>query len=338
LSDDSLENWKQNRLTERQRYIQTVHLTLGLKHYLANHAKQCHFLSAEPIFHTAKGSEIKPDVVLQYDPNSGALGEIKTSVPFQDSNLLQTLKQLEKYGQPITGWDTSNRTVQYHDVILFCDILDINRILPKIREWLENGKLKIMENFVVCEWGIVQSPKIGDTLLVRKRLGDARCNELNSILDEDMKVDLRTLTIDYEQCRFTRKEPPVEYTMEQMWLYIFTKMTEKFEAFETSIGETLDIAYEYYIPWSNIKGEYSQVRETWIKKAMKAFCSIGLAEQDPTDKNKYKILRDKEIEKDFVTYIIERLFRIEGKGKLKQEVEPSKEQKSIVDFPHAFDK
>jgi hypothetical protein len=331
LSDDELENWKQRRLTERARYYQTVWLTLGLKHYLENNAKQCRFLSAEPIFHTEKGSEIQPDVVLQYD-SSGALCEIKTSFPFPDGYLLETLKQLEKYGQPITGWDTTDRTVQHHDVILFCDILDINRVLPRIKEWLDNGQLKISENLVVCEWGIVQSPKIGDTLLVRKRLGDIRCNELDSLLNEDLKIDLQTLTVAYEKCRFTRKEPPVEYTMEQMWLHIFTKMTEKFEAFETSIGETLNIAYEYYIPWSNIEGEYSQIRETWIKKAMKAFCSIGLAKQDPNDENKYKVFRDKEIDKDFTTYIIERLFRKSEKEKLKQETEPDKEQKTIGDF------
>jgi hypothetical protein len=327
-----LENCKQRRLTERARYIQTVLLTLGVKHYLENHAKQCRFLSAEPIFRTDKDSEIQPDMVLQYDSSSGALCEIKTSFPFQDSQLLETLKQLEKYGQTVIGWGTSDGTVRYHDVILFCDILDISKVLSKIREWLDNGQLKISENLVVCEWGIVQSPKMGDTLLIRKRLGDVRCKELSSLLNEDLEIDLQTLTVAYEKCRFTRKEPPVEYTMEQVWLYIFTKMTEKFETFETSIRATLDVAYDYYIPWSNIKGEYSQIRERWIKKAMKAFCDINLAEQDLNDQNKYKVFREKEIGKDFLSYIIERLCRKAEMSKLKQTTELDKEQKTIGDF------
>jgi len=332
LSDEELENCKQRRLVERERYIQTVWLTLGLKHYLDSHAKQCRFLSAEPIFHTDKGLEIRPDVVLQYDSDSGALCEIKTSFPFQDNFLLEALKQLEKYGQSAIGWDTNDRTVENHDVILFCDILDINRVLPKIKEWLDNGQLKISENLVICEWGIVQSAKFGDTLLVRKRQGDARCKELNSLFSEDLKIDLQNLIVEYEKCRFTRKEPPVEYTMEQIWLYIFTKITEKFEAFEISINDILEIAYEYYIPWSNIKGEYSQVRETWIKKAMKAFCSIDLAKQNPDDKDKYKVFRDKEIDKDFLVYIIERLCRKMEESKLKQTIEPNKEQRTMEDF------
>lgn len=332
MSDREFEDCKQRRLIERQRYIQTVWLTLGLRHYLETRAKQCRFVSAEPIFHTEQGSEIRPDVVLQYDSNSGALCEIKTSFPIPDSLLLETLKQLEKYGQPVIGWGTNDLTVQHHDVMLFCDILDINRILPKIREWLDNGQLKIPENLVVCEWGIVQSPKIGDVILVRKRWGNARSEELNSLFNEDWVIDLRTLIIAYEKCRFTRKEPPVEYTMEQIWLYIFTKKTEKFEAFETSIEETLSIAYEYYLPWSNIRGEFSQVRETWIKKAMKAFCSIELAKQVTDDQSKYKVFRDKEIDKDFLGYIIERLCRKREESKLKQATEPDKEQRTMGDF------
>jgi hypothetical protein len=310
-----------------------VLLTLGLKYYLEKHAKECRFLSAEPIFHTDRGSEIKPDVVLRYEPDSGALCEIKTSFPYPNGYLLDSLKQLEKYGEPTIGWDTPDRKVNHHDVVLFCDILNINRVLPKIKEWLDISELKVKENLVICEWGIIESPKTGDTILIRKRFGDPRCKELNALFNEDMQIDLQTLTVAYEKCRFTRKEPPVEYTMEQIWMHILSQMTEKFETFETSIDEILNTAIEYYIPWSNISGEYSQIRKTWIRKAMDKFCEIEMAGQISNDPNKYKIFRDKPI-KDFREYIIERICGRTEEAKLKARIEPDRAQKTISDFSH----
>ena len=97
-----LKRCKEERKTEFDRYYQTVMLTLGIKTYLDKHAKDCRFSSAESRFFVANSSsEIRPDIILQYGPKQGILCEVKTSFPFDDVYLLQSLKQIEKYSQNV---------------------------------------------------------------------------------------------------------------------------------------------------------------------------------------------------------------------------------------------
>jgi hypothetical protein len=84
----------QERIIEYDRYYQTVLLTIGFKNYLETYARDCRFVFAEPCFENSEGSEVRPDMVLQYDGKKGILCEIKTSFPLKDEHLLSTLKQL----------------------------------------------------------------------------------------------------------------------------------------------------------------------------------------------------------------------------------------------------
>jgi len=97
--------------------------------------------------------------------------------------------------------------------------------------------------------------------------------------------------------------------MNQLWSCIFPAMHETTEDFTCNVDEILKIAYEYYIPWSGLQGEYSQVRKGWVKKAMKAFCEIGLADQIEQPPDNYKISCGKRTRKEVSEYFVERLCR-----------------------------
>jgi hypothetical protein len=147
-----LEKLREQRIIEYDRYYQTVLLTLGLKSHLQAHGRDCRFVSAESLFNNKEGEEIRPDIVLQYDGKRGVLCEIKTSLPFPDEFLLQSLKQLEKYSQEATGWDSPDRKVDQHDILLLCYTLDYDRIIPKLKQWISNGEIKVGHNLCICEW------------------------------------------------------------------------------------------------------------------------------------------------------------------------------------------
>jgi hypothetical protein len=91
---------KEDRTREVDRYYQTVLLTIGLKDYLDARGKACRFVSSEPRFFNEKHEEVKPDVVLQYGSSNildyGVLCEIKTSLPFPEGYLIDSLKQIER--------------------------------------------------------------------------------------------------------------------------------------------------------------------------------------------------------------------------------------------------
>lgn len=314
---------------ECDRYYQTVLLTIGLKLFLDRYAKDCRFISSEPRFFIQnREKEIKPDIVLQYGNKSGILCEIKTSFPFDDKYLLKSLKQLENYSQEAYGWETTDRETNEHAILLFCPILDFDRVNPKIENWRKTGKLVITKNLCICEWGMFLYPKWGrEIILLRKRSGMTTCNELDTFLEQNIRIDIHAFPTEYEKCKFTRKAPPTEYTMSQLWIDVFPAIESEQKEFETSIEEILDLAYKFYIPWSNIKGEFSQVRRRWINEVMKKFCEIRLAEKSRTVKEKYKIFRDKRI-KNIQEYIIEQLCKETTKGKTKIQLYEREEENS----------
>jgi len=339
-----LEKCKRRRRLEVDRYYQTVLLTLGLKDFFDNEKSTCRFVSAEPTFtETASQKEVFPDVVLEHDNDTqGIICEIKTSLPEVDFFLLEKLKQLELFSGQIEGWETSNRKVNDHSLILLCHALDSDRVVEKINQWVKEGKLKITKKLCIAEWSTIESLKFDqrDVILIRHKSGETNCEWLNTKLHLNIKLGLEELITKYEKCRFTRKEPPLEYTMNQLWSCIFPAIKEETEDFTSNIGEILRIAYDYFIPWSGIRGEYSQVRKRWITKAMNSFCEIDLAEvqsgQESASKTdeEYKIYYGKRIQKDVSDYFVEGLCqkRIEEAGKLPTEETLEEAQRRLAEF------
>lgn len=335
-SSDALENCKRRRKTDVDRYYQTVLLTIGLKQYLEKEEIGCRFVSAEPRFRNVESKkEILPDIVLQYDDgNRGVLCEVKTSVVAIDAYLLDELKQLESYSGEFEGWDTSKRRVLEHSIVLLCHALDSDRIVKKVTEWLNNGKLEVSKKLCIAEWGIVESLKYDqrDVFLIRHKHGETGCTALDNKLRENIRFEVDELFTVYEKCRFVRKEPPLEYTMNQLWSSIFPALHEETEDFTCSLDDILGVAYEYFIPWSGLQGEYSQIRRRWIKKAMKAFCDIGIAEEKGS--HIYEISYGKRIWKDVSEYFVEKLCRrdLEEARKIKIKEISEKMQRKLAEF------
>lgn len=337
-SEENLEQRKNRKQSEIRRYYQTVLLTIGLKDLFGTTATDLRFVSAEPKFATSKNlSEILPDAVFQYDnDNHGILCEIKTSMPYPDYFLLEEFRQLERYSEDVKGWDTSTKEVQNHDILLLCHVMDSDRIVNKISDWISKGEINFKKQFCISEWGTVESLKFGerDVILIRHKFGETGCVSFNQKLRENIKLDVDGLVTQYEECRFTRKEPPVEYIMVQLWTCIFPALTEKTEDFEINITDLLKVAYDYYIPWSGIEGEYSQIRKTWITKAMDKFCEISLAEKVEDRPENYLIYYGKRIEKNVTEYFVEKTCRkdIEREQKIGTKEALEEAQKRLSEF------
>jgi hypothetical protein len=220
--------------------------------------------------------------------------------------------------------------------LLLCHALDSDRVIRGIQGWLNDGTLKVSKKLCVCEWSTITSTKsVTDVILVKQRFGSTNCDELDDILQENIVIDIQKILVEYEKSKFTRKEPPVEYTMQELWLNAFTINPEN-KDFETTIDEVLKTIIEYYVPWSNVEGEYSQVRRNWVRKAMEGFCSIGLAERNESEPDKFRIFRGKQIKKDILDYMVEGLCSQTVKDAVKKMFmaeEKSREQKGLFDFP-----
>lgn len=341
-SSDALSECKRRRLIEIDRYYQTVYLTIGLKDYLDKANIGCRFVSAEPRFKDLDGKEVNPDIVFQYNnDNSGILCEVKTSISLIDYRLRERLKQLERYSKEVEGWDTSDKKVSTHDILLLCHAEDSDRVIARISEWMKSGELRISKKLCVAEWNIFHSLKYAqkDTMLIKYKYGEIGCDLLIDRFKQNIKFDIDKLSIKHEKCKFTRKIPPVEYTMNQLWDCIFPNIPEDVSDFTVDVDTILEMAYNYFIPWSGLQNEYSQVRKTWIKDAMKGFCDIGLAEELQSssghkESGNYKVFYGKNIKKNVGEYFVDRLCRkrIDDAHKLPIEETLSEAQRRLREF------
>lgn len=185
----------------------------------------------------------------------------------------------------------------------------------------------------MAEWSIVESLKFDqrDVFLIRFKLGETGCFALNTKLRQNIRFEVDHLATQYEKCRFTRKDPPLEYLMNQLWSCIFPAIHETTEDFSCDIDEILKVAYDYFVPWSGLQGEYSQVRKRWITKTMKAFCDIDLAEEI---QNTYRIFYGRRVQKDVSEYFVERLCRKSLEEASKRPIEQALEeaQRRLAEF------
>ncbi len=301
---------------EYERYYQTVHLTLGIKHYLDIENNGIRFVSAEPILRCVDNDfPINPDFLLQYDEDTkGVLGEIKTSIPFEEEHYQEHINQLMKYCKIVKGWDTPNKTVDDHDVMCLIYTDDSDRFVTIIQDSIIlNGDFP--KKLCITEFSKITSFKIGegDVFLLKYKFGELGFKIFEEKLIENIKIRIDELQENYEVCKFTRKEPPIEYLMDHIWLQIFPSLApppyEK-QVFDVELSKISETIHKFYVPWSGIHGEYSQVRERWIKKAMEEFVKIKLAEKIDDDPLKYKIFFDKQTPKDIKEYIIKETVKV----------------------------
>lgn len=327
--------------TDCDRYYWTVYITLGFKDYLEKNIDDCKFVYAEKELKLVEDDSKynTPDFILQYNADkNGIVGEIKSSITYDDELLKGDLfPQLEKYCKDMKGWDTNNERIDNHDILCIFHALDVRRVTKLIRDSLESNDINLNKNLCISEYQCLTSPKYGggDIILIRHEYGELGCKELEEQLKSNLEISFDYLSLTYESIKFTRNPPPVQYLMDLLWTFIFpifgTGYTET--EVEVTLEQILVQVFSYYMPWSRIEGEASQVRKSWITDAMDKFIEIGLIELSDEAPLKYKIFIGKKLPKDTRKYIFEETCKIELG--LKSDLKREDKQTAIDDFTEA---
>jgi len=320
--------------TNCRRYVWTVWITLGFKDFLENNIDDCRFVYAEKKLKVIENDEdANPDFILQYDDdNKGILGEIKSSITYNEQYLKRDLyRQINKYCKDIIGWETDDGKVLNHDLLCIFHVSDVGRVIRLVTESLDNVELIIDKNFSIAEFTETSSPKYGggDIFLVKHEYGNLDCKELEQHLKDGLEFSIDLLTQEYEKIKFTRTRPPIEYIMELLWFNIFRIFAENPDTKEivVTLEELLVQLYNYYISWSRIEGEYSQIRKSWIKDTMDMFVNIELAEIIEEVPMTYKVFIGKSgLPNDMLEYIYDESckFKLKDSQTAKQEESQTK--------------
>ncbi len=282
--EEKLKECMRNLQIDINRYLYTVQLTLGFKDFLEIKSHECKFIAAEQNLRLKRDEKIElhPDFFLQYNNDkNGIVIEIKTSISNEVDKLSVIKGQLERYNEEIIGWQTKTGEVNSHDILYIIHSLDSDQLKKEIEDSISKNQFKINKNFCLSEFSYLTSPKYdeGDIILIKYKFGTLGCNALKDYLLENIKIFIDDLVVQYDRYKFTRKEPPDEYLMILLWTLIFpTYLDKNSTSFEVTLDKLVETTQTYFSSWSGIPGEGTQIRKTWIRRAMSKFIEIGLVE------------------------------------------------------------
>ncbi len=315
---DDLKNIKEKNI---DRYYQSIQLVLGLYFYLQNNPDfKIRFVGAEiDLKRTSEDNKLTPDAVFQYEHN-GTIGipiEIKSSIS-TEMKIFQELKEMERYDEELIGWDTSNKKVDEHIIVFAPHFDDGGRVKRIYLKSLKEKKLKFDKDFFIFQWVLEISTKFGKTevLGIQNIEGTNTNKELNDFIEkatDNISYDITDpIYVEEKEINlFTRKKPPIQYLMVHLWNPIFPKFYKK-EFMVVKIDELVKVMNENFNStlMINPHGESFKIRIKWVKEALELFEKIRLAKK--LNENEYEIFYDKMINnKDYEDYICEKLSRLE---------------------------
>ena len=313
-----LNNQRHNTQTQKCReknnveydaYYRTVIMSVGLKH-IFNENEPCTFKINEPTMHTSNNL-VTPDAIFQCDNNrKGIVCEIKTSLPDNEQYLLGNMKdQIEKYSDIKSGWETKSGTIDEYAILLLLHRTDSKTMDSYLQQWLQSKDIVINKQICVAEWQSIRQLKVmsKDEILISHRSGTTGCTYFDDKLKKDIKLDETRIALDYERQKFVKADPPDLYLMTILYQHIFSVLANDKDHFVVTIDDLMQMLTEYYMSWSGLDGEKTQIRRRWINKAMAQFSRIGISQKIPEQPNAYDIKWSKRVPKDVQEYLLTKL-------------------------------
>jgi len=201
------------------------------------------------------------------------------------------LKKMERYNDPLSGWDTQSTKVD-DEVIVFSPYLDDSgRTLRILKKSIKENKLNFKKEFLLWQWSLVPSLKNPnqENLLVQQIFGDLsnkNVSKFDLTICDGIKQDINdiNLVIEKERDLFTNQEPPVEYIMIVLWEHIFGKFLNESNNI-ISPNKVVEIINRYYTEslMKNPGNKEYKFKVAWADKALQMFVNINMAKKIGND-------------------------------------------------------
>jgi len=302
--------------TELDRYYQIKLLNLGLKFYFDEKKDlNCKFVGSEINLkregRTAnEGDILTPDIILQTREKNpiGFAIELKSSLSNTESTKEELLK-MQRYNDNLIGWATENQKVREHKIVFGPRFEDSGKVKEAFKQLTENKKIKLVKQFLIWDWALTQSLKFQkkETIILMQTSGELLENDLkklNARLKEGIEIDTTDVRIStsLESTKFTRKRPPVEYTMLELWENILSRFCNYNNNYTTTVDKVTDFLNSFESAlMTNTDGNKFKIRKEWIEEAFDKLVEIELAERKEHDLYYFKF--DKYNIRNTVDYI-----------------------------------
>ena len=325
-------------------YIQTIHGMVAFLITVSNRPSADSTLSfslgrrmtTSPTNRVTPSGPATPDQVIQVGDRLGYVVEATRSLGASSENWTDEIDQLRKYDDDLVGWWTPNGRLGKSNVVLLLWTEFAKKFARLMDERLKDAGdcfsrptsvmsfSELSRNsdaiFLVKEWG-----DLDDDATVRTELADGHSVTLRSILASR-----------FGRYRFYADRPITEYVMVVLWQDIFTQRAVETEydeslkayAFEADVGELASSLQKLFGSEGNEEREREYPQRSWVREAMDAFVTLGLAGQLGTDRYLVRFRELRKHQRDIAEYFAQH------RGSVKEE-EGASTQLGLFDVDEA---
>lgn len=268
-----------------RRYADTVAVLSAIYHILKRDPSVADYIGIEPKLRNSFGNDITPDLAALYDSRTkGLMFELKWSLPFSEELLVKEVKELQKYIVPCSQWKNSTGKVEYHDLILVCNIEDSQRLLETISKVAKEQVFGFLtsDGFAVWTWTIsaARGGERKEHLILSRVHGKTRNLTVeNMIKQPSLILPEEALTYLRSSFSFTREKPPVQYTIIILIQHVFSQFRDPRRVsgiYEITTDMIYDKAKLLFPPWHEYDAQTLQAKRRWITEALEAMFALNI--------------------------------------------------------------
>lgn len=247
------------------------------KKYVVN----SHFLPGRRMM--ASKIEVTPDLVVQLSPSNGIIAESKLSAS-TENDFKNAHEQISKYDDDLEGWVTSKGQIGVHDISLLVDHIKKTQASDYFSKIAFKRKFSLISCVLVTMGNYYFS--------IEKVTGEFSDDRVNKKLRTVVAVPMDKIQHLFSVVKFYDARPPVEYTMNTLWMHAFTELVaHKDDNGFTPVTskQATDILFKKYSFGQFDARQPKSPREAWIKEALELFVKLGYGFKDSKDPNIYLI-------------------------------------------------
>jgi len=235
--------------------------------------------------------DVTPD--LAFEQKNGkyrAVNEIKAWLPNDRSRWMEVVEQLQSYDDELTNWKFSGS--EKHDIMITLDPQFTNEFFDYIEKLKEKG-ITIDRNFSIIESS--RQERAEPRIFVKKDHGIINHDKLEKEFRRGIPIIMYNIVRDLDKLKFYDANPPVIYTMMQMWDHVFSKFINSREKqIRLDTGKIVPIDLEVdkiYEKLSKLTHDSNPdcIEKGWIRNALNEFVGLGMAEPSVTSSSKFTI-------------------------------------------------
>jgi hypothetical protein len=273
---------------------------------------------------TSPNEYVSPDIVIQLSNEYGIVAEIKITGS-SDQDFENANAQVKNYDRELIGWKTDSERIRLHDLSLLVN--DLKRGIAK--RYFVDKTFQRKFSLIAC----ARISEANEFYKIEKYYGTFSDDRLDQKLSDPVAVPLEKVIHIISSIKFYDAEPPIEYTMNVLWMNIFNEIMEREDSGKTisvSCKDVTEIIREKYA-FQQVDSRQPKIpKEVWIRKALDIFVKIKYAKKDPASNDKYLVKYTHKRKDSMLDFFSKKHFNVSNNFKKKSEKDNDQRQ---FEFP-----